>query len=72
MKAKCMKAVDIGDGVVFFCGKDFGHGDRCDPGALPTHPERCGFSVTEKAFCLRVKHHEGPHKDGTERPRAEA
>lgn len=70
MKAKCMKAVDIGDGVTFFCGKDFGHDDHCGPGDIPSPMSRCGWTPDE-VFCLRAKGHEGPHKDGTERPMAE-
>ena len=31
MKAKCMKFVDVGDGVSFICALDVGHDIKCAP-----------------------------------------
>ena len=66
MKARCMKLVDLGDGVTMICGFEFGHDGRHGITA-PQMGERCdhrGDSYPRE--CLRAKDHGGPHKFGNE------
>ena len=74
MNAKCFKFVDLGDGVTLVCALDARHDGPCGPRRSDDmHTQCCGFSADiGEAACIRVKGHKGPHKDGTERPRAEA
>ena len=64
MKAKCMRLIDVGDGVSFICMLDFGHDLKCAPrvegrGACSERDGR-GWQ------CLRLPLHPGPHKFGSE------
>lgn len=64
MNAKCMKFVDVGDGVTFICALPVGHDIRCAP-----HAEGRG-ACSERSEggwqCLRLPLHPGPHKFGSE------
>lgn len=66
MKARCMKAVDLGDGVTMICGFEFGHDGRHGITALQIG-ERCDHRGDEHPReCIRAKGHGGPHKFGRE------
>lgn len=64
MRAKCMKFIDVGDGVTFICALDVGHDLRCAPreegrGACDKR-DKYGWQ------CLRLPLHPGPCKFGSE------
>ena len=64
MKAKCMKFIDVGDGVSFICALDFGHDGRCAP--LADGRGACSERNKGSVQCLRLPLHSGPHKFGSE------
>lgn len=64
MKAKCMKFVDVGDGVTFICALDVGHDIKCAP-RVEGHGA-CSERNEGGWQCLRLPLHPGPHKFGNE------
>jgi len=64
VKPKCMRIIDVGDGVSFICALDLGHDLKCAPrvegrGACDKRDGR-GWQ------CLRLPLHPGPCKFGSE------
>jgi hypothetical protein len=70
MKAKCMKLVDVGDGVSFICALEFGHDLKCAPRVEGRGDRLASKACSERDGhgwqCLRLPLHPGPHKFGSE------
>lgn len=65
MKAKCMKFIDVGDGVSFICALDFGHDLKCAPREAQAY-RACDKRDKHEWQCLRLPLHDGPCKFGSE------